>query len=47
MADPADFIDNASMLNVNMRPNATANYPGRSYRFYTGPAIYEFGDGLR
>ena len=44
--DPADFINTASMFNTNMRPNATANYPGRTYRFYTGNAIYSFGDGL-
>lgn len=29
-----------------MRPNSTTGYPGRSYRFYTGKPIYEFGYGL-
>ena len=46
-SDPVDFIQVASMLNVNMRPNVTSGYPGRTYRFYTGKPVYEFGDGLR
>ena len=27
-----------------MRPSATS--PGRTYKFYTGQAIYQFGDGM-
>ncbi|KAF3772540.1 putative beta-D-xylosidase 6 [Nymphaea thermarum] len=34
------------MNNMNMRPNASRGYPGRTYRFYTGEVIYEFGHGL-
>lgn len=34
------------MNNMNMRPNHSHNYPGRTYRFYTGPTIYNFGHGL-
>ncbi|CAN6459457.1 unnamed protein product [Victoria cruziana] len=34
------------MNNMNMRPDASRGYPGRTYRFYTGEAIYEFGHGL-
>ncbi|KAL9174619.1 hypothetical protein ABFS82_02G063300 [Erythranthe guttata] len=29
-----------------MKPNSKTGYPGRTYRFYTGPTIYPFGHGL-
>ena len=29
-----------------MRPNASTGYPGRTYRFYTQPVVYEFGHGI-
>eukprot|EP00050_Salpingoeca_kvevrii_P017654 m.67087 g.67087 ORF g.67087 m.67087 type:complete len:487 (-) comp7653_c0_seq1:71-1531(-) len=35
-----------SMFDDHMRPNATSGNPGRTYRFYTGEAVYEYGDGL-
>ncbi|KAG0554535.1 hypothetical protein KC19_12G098500 [Ceratodon purpureus] len=35
-----------SMTNMAMRPDASSNYPGRTYRFYTGETIYSFGYGL-
>lgn len=34
------------MDDMNMRANASRNFPGRTYRFYTGNPIYEFGHGL-
>jgi len=34
------------MTNVDMRPNAITGYPGRTYRFYNGEAVYKFGHGL-
>lgn len=34
------------MTDMNMRANATAKLPGRTYRFYTGKSIYAFGHGL-
>ncbi|EFJ24353.1 hypothetical protein SELMODRAFT_101733 [Selaginella moellendorffii] len=37
---------NVSMLDMQMRPNPLSGYPGRSYRFYTGTPLYNFGDGL-
>ena len=33
-----------SMRDMQMRPSATN--PGRTYKFYTGQAVYEFGHGL-
>ncbi|KAM0062877.1 putative glycosidase [Helianthus debilis subsp. tardiflorus] len=34
------------MNNMNMRPDPSRNYPGRTYRFYTGDVVYGFGHGL-
>ncbi|RZR97552.1 hypothetical protein BHM03_00026751 [Ensete ventricosum] len=31
---------------MRMRPNPATGYPGRSYRFYTGKPVYQFGYGL-
>jgi hypothetical protein len=42
---PAAFT-NTSMFDRHMRPNATTGNPGRTYRFYTGQAVYEYGSGL-
>jgi len=43
---PGSFNATVSMFNQNMRPDTSSNYPGRSYRFYTGEAVYPFGYGL-
>jgi hypothetical protein len=34
------------MTNMAMRANPAKGYPGRTYRFYTGPTIHPFGHGL-
>lgn len=34
------------MNDMNIRPDPSRGYPGRTYRFYTGYKIYEFGAGL-
>ncbi|KAL5078602.1 hypothetical protein RYX36_007023 [Vicia faba] len=34
------------MTDMRMRPDPSSGYPGRTYRFYTGPTVYEFGYGL-
>ncbi|CAH8328818.1 unnamed protein product [Eruca vesicaria subsp. sativa] len=41
-----EFADKVAMTDMNMRPNSTSSFPGRSYRFYTGKPIYKFGHGL-
>ncbi|CAN6891815.1 unnamed protein product [Brassica oleracea] len=41
-----EFADKVAMTDMNMRPNSTSGFPGRSYRFYTGKPIYKFGHGL-
>lgn len=43
---PQSYAEKVPMTNMNMRPNPTTGYPGRSYRFYTGETVYNFGDGL-
>ena len=41
---PASYVDAVNMTDMQMRPSPTN--PGRTYKFYTGQAIYEFGFGL-
>ena len=41
---PASYVNAVSMFDMQMRPSSTN--PGRSYKFYTGQAVFEFGDGL-
>ncbi|XP_039059380.1 probable beta-D-xylosidase 7 [Hibiscus syriacus] len=34
------------MTDMRMRPEPSSSYPGRTYRFYQGPKVFEFGYGL-
>ncbi|KAJ1695996.1 hypothetical protein LUZ63_012694 [Rhynchospora breviuscula] len=43
---PQDYVKKVPMTDMNMRANPSKGYPGRTYRFYTGPVIYPFGHGL-
>lgn len=43
---PGSYVNNVSMFNQDVRPDPSKGYPGRSYRFYTGQPVYEFGYGL-
>ncbi|KAK6130704.1 hypothetical protein DH2020_035558 [Rehmannia glutinosa] len=42
---PKDFIK-VPMTDMRMRPDPSTGYPGRTYRFYDGPTVFEFGYGL-
>ncbi|KAL7141591.1 hypothetical protein ABFS83_08G063600 [Erythranthe nasuta] len=42
---PESFMS-VPMTDMNMRADPSRNYPGRTYRFYTGDQIYGFGYGL-
>ncbi|KAL8514096.1 hypothetical protein ACS0TY_013278 [Phlomoides rotata] len=42
---PKDFI-NVPMTDMRMRGDPSSGYPGRTYRFYSGPKVFEFGHGL-
>ncbi|KAL5204681.1 hypothetical protein ABZP36_009552 [Zizania latifolia] len=41
-----DYLQKVPMTNMAMRANPAKGYPGRTYRFYTGPTIHPFGYGL-
>jgi hypothetical protein len=43
---PGSFVTQVPMYDMGMRPNATSNNPGRTYRFYEGTPVYPFGYGL-
>lgn len=41
---PGDYVNQVSMFDMSMRPSSTS--PGRTYKFYTGQPVFEFGFGL-
>lgn len=41
-----EFTSMVPMTSMDMRSNPTKGYPGRTYRFYSGPVLYPFGHGL-
>ncbi|KAL8522715.1 hypothetical protein ACS0TY_012886 [Phlomoides rotata] len=43
---PQEYLNDLPMTTMDMRPNPSRNYPGRTYRFYKGPVVYPFGHGL-
>ncbi|CAN1250912.1 Probable beta-D-xylosidase 7 [Linum perenne] len=42
---PQEFVK-VPMTDMRMRPESTSSYPGRTYRFYKGKSVFEFGHGL-
>lgn len=42
---PQDFVQ-VPMTDMRMRPDKSSGYPGRTYRFYQGKKVFEFGYGL-
>ncbi|KAI8018674.1 putative beta-D-xylosidase 5 [Camellia lanceoleosa] len=43
---PQSYVDQVPMTDMNLREDSTRNYPGRTYRFYLGKLMYDFGHGL-
>ncbi|XP_031130367.1 beta-xylosidase/alpha-L-arabinofuranosidase 2-like [Ipomoea triloba] len=43
---PQSYADSVNMTDMRMRPDPKTGYPGRTYRFYTGPTVFKFGYGL-
>ncbi|KAK7047287.1 hypothetical protein VNI00_006518 [Paramarasmius palmivorus] len=41
---PASYIDEIPPTDMNLRPSSSS--PGRTYKWYTGDAVFEFGTGL-
>ncbi|EEF48475.1 Periplasmic beta-glucosidase precursor, putative [Ricinus communis] len=42
---PQEFVK-VPMTDMRMRPDPSSGYPGRTYRFYKGRNVFEFGYGL-
>ncbi|CAN0922632.1 Probable beta-D-xylosidase 7 [Linum grandiflorum] len=42
---PQAFVK-VPMTDMRMRPESSTSYPGRTYRFYKGRSVFEFGHGL-
>ncbi|KAG7394684.1 hypothetical protein PHYBOEH_004840 [Phytophthora boehmeriae] len=42
----ADYVNAISIYDMHMRPTLETGNLGRSYRFFTGAPVYEFGYGL-
>lgn len=42
---PQEFVK-VPMTDMRMRPDLASGYPGRTYRFYKGRKVFEFGYGL-
>lgn len=43
---PAAYIGQIPMTDMTLRPNETTGSPGRTYMWYEGEPIFEFGHGL-
>jgi hypothetical protein len=43
---PISYIEKVKMTDMSMTPDAATGNPGRSYRYYTGTPVYEFGHGM-
>ena len=43
---PADYISQIPMTDMSLRPNSSSGSPGRTYQWYTGTPIFEYGYGL-
>ncbi|KAL2491003.1 Beta-D-xylosidase 4 [Abeliophyllum distichum] len=43
---PQSYVEKVPMTNMKMRPDPATEYPGRTYRFYTGDTVFSFGEGL-
>ncbi|CAL4957020.1 unnamed protein product [Urochloa decumbens] len=42
-----EYVNQIPMTSMALRPDAARGYPGRTYKFYDGPAVlYPFGHGL-
>ncbi|KAL1209017.1 putative beta-D-xylosidase 6 [Cardamine amara subsp. amara] len=41
-----ESFSKVAMSDMHMRADSSRGYPGRTYRFYTGPQVYGFGTGL-
>lgn len=43
---PESYVSAVKMSDMEVRPSPASGSPGRTYKWYTGPALFRFGDGL-
>ncbi|KAJ7902063.1 glycoside hydrolase family 3 protein [Mycena olivaceomarginata] len=43
---PAEYVAQVPMTDMNLRPNKATGNPGRTYQWYTGKPVIEYGFGL-
>ena len=43
---PQGYVQKVAMTNMALRADQSNGYPGRTYRFYKGPTVFSFGQGL-
>ncbi|THX06302.1 1,4-beta-D-xylosidase [Aureobasidium pullulans] len=43
---PAHYVADIPMTDMTLRPNETTGSPGRTYKWYNGTAVFEFGYGM-
>ncbi|KAF8321393.1 glycoside hydrolase family 3 protein [Cantharellus anzutake] len=43
---PTSYVSQVPMTNMNLRPDSISGSPGRTYKWYTGTPVFEFGFGL-
>ncbi|KAJ7702980.1 glycoside hydrolase family 3 protein [Mycena rosella] len=46
MQYPAEYVTQVPMTDMNLRPNKATGNPGRTYKWYTGTPVVEYGFGL-
>ncbi|KAJ7217844.1 glycoside hydrolase family 3 protein [Mycena pura] len=46
MQYPADYVNQVPMTDMNLRPNKATGNPGRTYKWYQGKPVIEYGFGL-
>ncbi|XP_030958967.1 beta-xylosidase/alpha-L-arabinofuranosidase 1-like [Quercus lobata] len=42
----ADYVDKLPLTSMQLRPDDSNGYPGRTYKFFDGPTVFPFGYGL-
>ncbi|KAJ7072124.1 glycoside hydrolase family 3 protein [Mycena amicta] len=46
MQYPENYVNQIGMLDMNLRPNKATGNPGRTYQWYTGKPVIDYGFGL-
>ncbi|KAJ6630581.1 glycoside hydrolase family 3 protein [Mycena sp. CBHHK59/15] len=46
MQYPANYVTQVPMTDMNLRPDSRTGNPGRTYKWYTGTPVFDYGFGL-